>query len=172
MAETKPWPRAQRMSFVVAGERAQPHHYQAIAEYDEARGEATPHGGKTVIFTAAQVNQAIEWWNKRAVLEEQLPGPDTPLTDAELAELAASIEHLSGPDAWDQDRLEPALIPVTHYVPRLLAELKRSRKEPRAACYLCTAPLGITVCTDCAEALADEGKRRAAHDPIEHPKSR
>lgn len=79
MAETKPWPRAQRMPTVMAGERAQPHHYQAIAEYDEARGETTPryssHGGHSE-FTAAQVNQAIEWWNKRAALEERLDGAE------------------------------------------------------------------------------------------------
>lgn len=48
-----------------------------------------------------------------------------PLTRAELTELAASIDHLSGPNAWDDDLLEPMLIPVTHYVPRLLAELER-----------------------------------------------
>lgn len=50
-----------------------------------------------------------------------------PLTTDEWNELAASIEHLSGPDAWDDDRLEPMLIPVTHYVPRLMAEVQKLR---------------------------------------------
>lgn len=48
-----------------------------------------------------------------------------PLTADEWAALAASIEHLSGPDAWDEGQLEPALVPVTHYVPRLMAEVEQ-----------------------------------------------
>lgn len=55
-----------------------------------------------------------------------------PLTADEWAALTASIEHLSGPDAWDEGQLEPALIPVTHYVPRLMAELERLRAEVAA----------------------------------------
>jgi hypothetical protein len=55
------------------------------------------------------------------------------LTAVELAELTASIEHLSGPDAWDEGRLESALIPVTHYVPRLLAMVAKQQQQDGAA---------------------------------------
>jgi hypothetical protein len=51
------------------------------------------------------------------------------LSDSERQELADSIAHLSGPEAWDEERLEPALIPVTRHVPRLLAEVERLRDE-------------------------------------------
>ena len=59
----------------------------------------------------------------------ETPRPDGPLTDQEWQELDASIYHLGGPDAWDEDRLEPALIPVTHYVPRLMDEVKQLRAQ-------------------------------------------
>lgn len=153
MAETKPWPRAQRMPFVMAGERAQPHHYQAVAEYDEARGEATPRCSGHSVFTAAQVNQAIKWWNKRAALEAAIVTPE-PMTDERLAEIRAEIEDDSYGHSYDGGRAAR----------ELLAELERVRKEPRSACFLCTTPLGISICTDCAEMCADEGKRMAARE--------
>lgn len=122
MDETRPWPRAQRMPPVVAGERARPHHYQAVAEYDEARGNT--RGGMPT--TATQVNEAITWWNKRADGEQPITAEVVSLAPAELADLRAAVEHLSGPDAWDQDRLEPALILVLTYVRRVLAALGQS----------------------------------------------
>lgn len=98
MDETKPWPRAQRMPLVVAGQRAQPHHYQAIAEYDEARGEI---GNRyPSVNTAAQVNEAITWWNKRAEMEAAANAASRPMGDERLAQLRRGNEplgdHLSG----------------------------------------------------------------------------
>jgi hypothetical protein len=75
-----------------------------------------------------------------------------PMSDTRLAKLRADNnprgDHLSGLTADE--------------VGELLDELERLRKEPRAACFLCTAPLGVSICTDCAEMCADEGKRLAA----------
>lgn len=73
--ETKPWPRAQRMPPAIAGSRAQPWHYQAVAEYDAARGETTEYQSAHRVYTARQVNQAIDWWNERAATVDEHEAP-------------------------------------------------------------------------------------------------
>lgn len=74
--ETEPWPRTQRIPFATVGGRAQPWHLQALAEYDEARGETTVPGGAVPgMYTARQVNDAIEWWNARVDAVEELEAP-------------------------------------------------------------------------------------------------
>lgn len=65
-APPRPWPRAQRMPLAMAGGRVQPWHMQALAEYDEARGGITEANSSPAMYTAAQVNRAIAWWNERA----------------------------------------------------------------------------------------------------------
>ena len=118
MTEPQSWPRAQRMPFVVAGERAQPHHLQAIAEYDEARGEATPRHHGPGMYTAAQINQAIEWWTKRAELEFATAVPER-LSDDRLAEIRAEIDN----QTWWQGSVKRAARDVLD----LLAEVDRMR---------------------------------------------
>lgn len=73
--EAKPWPRAQRMPLALAGHVAQPHHYQAVAEYDKVRGEITKYLSAHGTYTARQVNEAIEWWNARVDAVEELEAP-------------------------------------------------------------------------------------------------
>jgi hypothetical protein len=63
----EPWPRTQPMPFAVAGGVAQPWRHRAVAEYDKARGTVTEQRhGSHGLYTAAQVNRAIGWWNERA----------------------------------------------------------------------------------------------------------
>jgi len=96
--EQLPWPRTQRMPLAVVGSRPQPWHHQAIAEYDEVRGETTQantsiYGG----YTARQVNQAIAWWNERAELEQQLDKQNLAWHELRL---------FSGPDPRGEGDLE------------------------------------------------------------------
>lgn len=65
----------------------------------------------------ANVTTAASW-------PDEQQHPAIPLTVTELAELRAAVDHLSGPDAFDEDRLEPALIPVMNYMRRMLAAAK------------------------------------------------
>lgn len=68
----RPWPRAQRMPLAMAGGRVQPWYMQAVAEYDESRGVTTePNSSIPGMYSAAQVNRAIEWWNERAARGEE-----------------------------------------------------------------------------------------------------
>jgi len=96
--QVQPWPRTQRMPLAVAGGRPQPWYHQAIAEYDEVRGETTQantsiYGG----YTARQVNQAIAWWNERAELEQQLDKQNLAWHELRL---------FSGPDPRGEGDLE------------------------------------------------------------------
>lgn len=71
---TQPWPRAQRMPLAIVGGRPQPWHQRAVAEYDAAHGTTTePNSTIPGMFAAAQINNAIRWWNERA------DGMSTPL---------------------------------------------------------------------------------------------
>lgn len=137
MDETRPWPRAQSMPFVVAGERAQPHHYQAVAKYDEVRGETTARHAGGSVYTAAQVNQAIEWWNRRAELEaaaDAAAAAPEPMPDERLAQLRAGNEplgdHLSGLTADE--------------VGELLAEVDRMRALEMPVHFLHVDPEDVT----------------------------
>lgn len=59
------------MPVAIAGGRVQPWHIQAVAEYDEARGETTePNSNIPGMYAASQVNEAIAWWNRRADAEQ------------------------------------------------------------------------------------------------------
>jgi hypothetical protein len=72
--QTQPWPRAQRIPLAIVGDRPQPWHHQAVAEYDAAHGTTTePDSTIPGMLAAAQVNNAIRWWNERA------DGMSTPL---------------------------------------------------------------------------------------------
>jgi hypothetical protein len=79
------------MPLAIAGHVVQPYHYQAIAEYDEARGKPTGHLSAHGTYTARQINEAITWWNERAASLE---------FPAEVDVLRAEIEHLR---AWIYD---------------------------------------------------------------------
>jgi hypothetical protein len=89
-----------------------------------------------------------------------------PLTTADIAALAASVDHLSGPDAWDDDRLEPALIPVTHVVPRLIAEhaaaIARAEKAEARLAARTELDAAVQPMRDHAAKLRDASDRQAA----------
>lgn len=130
--ETQPWPRSQRMPLAIAGGRPQPWHHQAIANYDEARGETTEMrptipGG----YTASEINEAIVWWNKCAELETAVNG--APLHQAisiiqtlvtEHAEVVTAFaEHVPA----EAQQLAQHLADVTEQVDAAVRELVKER---------------------------------------------
>lgn len=86
--DPQPWPRVQRMPLAIAGQHVQPWHHQAIAEYDKATGNTTlPHSNLPGMYAAAQVNQAIIWWNERA-------GAEQPQDDGDVRAVARALREL------------------------------------------------------------------------------
>jgi hypothetical protein len=74
MSEQIGWPRGQRMQVAVVGQDMEPHWRQALEEYWLAEPLRMPIPGHPV--TAAQVNQAVEWWNARADKLSPAGSPD------------------------------------------------------------------------------------------------
>lgn len=88
-----------------------------------------------------------------------------PMPAEQLAKIHASYPFNDEHRPWDTDDAIDAFEHVRELwdeVKQARAELETLRAEPRAACHLCRAPLGIIVCSDCGEDLAAEGTRLLA----------
>ena len=61
------------MPHATAGDRVLDHHYQVLAAYDQEHAITTvPNSNIPGMFSAAQINQAIDWWNTLPMLQQQL----------------------------------------------------------------------------------------------------
>jgi hypothetical protein len=66
--DTVPWPpdRRETLPTVIVGQRPEPYMLEAVRQFRSVRGH--PVFINVITLTAAQVNEAVTWWNHRAAM--------------------------------------------------------------------------------------------------------